>query len=264
MPRSNAPYYIMQGSQGLGRGIRDAGNSIAGLITDRKERREKEKESKEMMEGFKMFYENSPELQKMMPVQDFDDLSPNMVRGMTQAMTAKAAMMDNLFKPHFETDAEGNRIFMQAPRSGFPAQGRRSVDAGSGPQMSEDGRFYLNPEEGEWKPMPSSNNSIADQLMQKDEVERLIKKRNVVLQAIDTQQEEIADKGRFWGPDKLEVGTDKQIKLDELQKELAGIEKEMQTFSGSRKTGKPRIGQNVDGYIFLGGDPSDQNNWDKE
>jgi hypothetical protein len=29
-------------------------------------------------------------------------------------------------------------------------------------------------------------------------------------------------------------------------------------------TGKPRLGQNVDGYIFLGGDPSDQNNWDKE
>jgi len=273
MPRSNAPYYHMQGYSRLGSGIRDAADSIAGVITDRKKQKKEEFDGLEMMKGVKTVLKNAPELQEMMGIEDIDDLSPNAWKGAMQAMTAKAAMMDNLFKPHFETDAEGNRIFMQSPKSGFPVQEAKYVDAGTGPQMSQDGRFYMSPGDGTWKPVPAGGSAQGPKVSAY-ELKKHTQRRMEILDEIDTLQKEVSGGNKKAGPD-WGWGSKYADRIKELEREMAGIDAVLdggtstgggaQAAPGAPGAGKaPRMGEVVEGYRFLGGDPSDENNWAEE
>lgn len=81
-----APGQQYRGDRYLFEGIRSAGRSIAGGIDKGQERKALEKSQQQQLKGFKMMHDASPELQQLIPVKDWGDVSPNAVKGFTQAL----------------------------------------------------------------------------------------------------------------------------------------------------------------------------------
>jgi len=61
---------------------------MAGFMDREKQQREKDKSDGDLMKGFKALHQASPELQAMVPIQDFGDMSANAVRGIMEGIGA--------------------------------------------------------------------------------------------------------------------------------------------------------------------------------
>lgn len=234
MPRSSAPHYLMSGYQNFGRGISHGIDRIMDFKIREKERNidkdEKKKESKAMMQGFEMFYNNSPELQEALKIEDFDDLSPNAVRGITAAITAKAAMADAQFKPYFMPGEEaggpkGSKIFMQNPKQGLYIKPEEAMSPGTGPVMSSDKKFYRSPNEDKWRPLPTGS-SGAPKLNAPD-LKRYTEQKAQTVREIKELELKIKEGGTRPGWDmNFLFGNDstRTRKLEELYDKLSGLD----------------------------------------
>ncbi|MGE9269429.1 MAG: hypothetical protein ACQKBU_01390 [Verrucomicrobiales bacterium] len=125
------------------------------------------------------------------------------------------------FRPEIVEMGGGMKAMMTSPQSAVPIKpGQTSADPGTGPQISEDGKFYL--KGGEWTPVPRSGGDGLDPMVR----ESYVNQRATLQQEIAELQRQAAQTPENpWGPNWARTTrADVNRQIQEKRRALAGVE----------------------------------------
>jgi len=95
---------------------------MASAMDAERQRREKEKQDVDLMKGFKALHQASPELQQIIPIEDFGDMSANAVRGIMEGLTATVQQQQlqmQAQQQQFQQQAQMQEMQAQQAMQGF-------------------------------------------------------------------------------------------------------------------------------------------------
>jgi hypothetical protein len=179
------------------------------VMKQREQQAEKEKEDKGLLDGFKKLHAASPELQGMVPVRDWGDVAPNMVRGIMQGIQAMsvetqrraqaeqimASQQQRQFQPRV-MDLDGDGI----PDAMMTAPGRAE-------QLDVPKRTAFSPEQlGVARPIPGMAGGLfvptstgGGQVIEPPESDKPLTRRQIMDQETKLMTTKLEDKGYIGG-----------------------------------------------------------------
>jgi len=255
---------------------------------------EQRKQSKAMMEGFEKLYESSPELQKLIPDLDIDELSPAGVKSLMgsiglakeaqeiEAGRAKAAREGKPFEPRTvapEGLPEGYTLAQTSPGQYQVIPPKKEEDEEParripyrGEVIEEKGvKLYWSDKDQSYKPAPSTGAGGFGELF---EEEAGAAGKTLSDREAEFKNEVALIKG---GDERTTFGLSRRKRALKLYSEINPLRRkeglaelplpetlggEAQAEGGAAAQGAPKEGDIVAGYKFLGGDPNDQANWE--
>ncbi len=111
------------------------------------------KQGSEMMKGFRMLHKASPELQSMIPISDWDDVSPNTVKGIMSGLQMMGTAQDMGIKRRGVEQTDVNQEAMSsALAAGKDPMAMMSAYAGAGGSDVGGMKTMQDILEGPWKP----------------------------------------------------------------------------------------------------------------
>ena len=139
----------------------------------------KEKESSEMMKGFKLLHKNSPELQKIVEVADWDDMSPNAIRGIMGGldMMGKAEGLQDKANVRDSKLTEQSALAAAAENAGDPVEMMKAYTGAGGSEIDsvKSMQAALKSNE-EWKPSFGKEDGKEYMMTSKNSAQLLSKK----------------------------------------------------------------------------------------